>query len=188
MEREEILLKEYETCQSHINSIGSQVWVSTTIFLTINVTLLSGLLYSFITKNVFSLENINEIVKLQILGPRIAVTALGIGIIVVLHRWKQWMKRMKFHTAVNFDRMGTIERRLGMSRHTISRRLDKFFKNKKRWTPVQKKNSKGRRKFWEFSRESGFDGLNWIALIVIILWVLSIVYVWFPIIKKLLNY
>ena len=69
-ERTEILLREYETCLSHNNSIGSQVWVSTTIFLSINVALLGGVAYSLITSG--SLPN-----------GRWLVLALGLGIILI---------------------------------------------------------------------------------------------------------
>jgi hypothetical protein len=60
-ERREILLKEYEVCQQHNDSIGSQAWVATTIFLTINVTLLGGILYTIINKVMFENTNLHRI-------------------------------------------------------------------------------------------------------------------------------
>ncbi len=187
MDRQEILLKEYEACQTHNNSIGSQVWVSTTIFLSINITLLGWLLHSIITKDAFgmsivtSMTDLGNIIEPNILGTKIATTAIGIGIICILRFWKRWLKRMRFQTTVNFDRMGTIERKLRICRHTISRRLDKTFKHEEHCTPEQKRRFEGKRKFWNYFPASGFDGLIRIASILIGLWVSGIVYIWFTI-------
>jgi hypothetical protein len=187
MDRQEILLREYEACQRHNDSIGSQVWTSTTIFLSINVTLLGGLLYGLLTTDVFSIKNLDEIIQFQVLGPRIAATVLGLGIIVILCRWSQWLRRMRFHTAANSERMGTIERRLRICKHTIVRKLDLAFKNKKNQTSEQKHNLKKKREFWEYAPVSGFKGLICIAYTIITLWVLSIVYVWIPFIMVIIG-
>ena len=41
MSREDVLLKEYEVCQQHINALGNQAWQASTIFLTVNVGILA---------------------------------------------------------------------------------------------------------------------------------------------------
>ena len=206
--KRQILLTEYQVCQQHNDSIGSQVWVATTIFLSINVTLLGGLIYTLITKMVLEHPDLTKICWIIPIIALIGVTILGIGIIWILRKWIDWLKRMRFRTAVNFERMHTIERLLGMCKHTISRRLDRTFKkafenkkkwtpeqikifhrhtisrwlnrvfNKKKWTPEQKRIFKGKEGFWKYYREGGYDGLICIAKILMGVWSFSVLILW----------
>jgi hypothetical protein len=52
MDREEILLKEYETCQSDKNSIGSLFWIIVGVFMAINTALLGALPYAILQSGV----------------------------------------------------------------------------------------------------------------------------------------
>jgi len=180
--RQEVLLKEYEICQQHNDSIGSQVWVSTTIFLSINVTLLGGVLYSLLRMDAFSVENLIGSIQFPILVPRGLATALGIGIIVILCFWKRWLKRMRFRTAINFERMGTIEDMLGMQKHKMCRRFDLDYKYKGKMSQDDKRYFERESSKFKYFPASGFDGLIWIARTLTVLWALSIVCVWLPII------
>jgi MFS superfamily sulfate permease-like transporter len=171
---------EYELCQSHINSIGSQVWVSTTIFLSINVTLLGGILYGILTNEAFFEAIKTECLPRQILLVCLAITILGAGIIFILYCWQKWLKRMKFQAAANFERMNRIESILTMERHTIVRMFDKYSEGK-----LTKQEEKVFKKFLEtydlkdkYSKPSGFDGLIKIAWTIIALWILFIAGTW----------
>jgi hypothetical protein len=105
--RDEILLKEYETCQSNNNSLETQVWTSTTIFMSFNVTLLSGLIYLILTNNI-SVPEENQ----QILYPFLLL--VFIGIITILFLWINWLKRVKLMRYINNSRMRLIEHELNM--------------------------------------------------------------------------
>ena len=173
-DRTNILLKEYETCQSHNNHIGSQVWVSTTIFLTINVTLLGGLFYTLITKIVFRNSGLGEINLITLGLVLVGVTALGAGIIWILKKWIDWLKRMRCRTSVNFERIKQIERILGMRRHLMCRLIDEKFK--KMSPNIQRKFLKNNK--FKYSPAGGFDGLICIAKILIGVWSFSLLVLW----------
>ena len=117
-----------------MNSIGSQVWVSSTIFLTINLTLLGGLFYKILDKNTAESLLIYRAQGHITLPLILAIgTIICIVIIVFLCFWKRWLKRMKFHTANCFERMGEIESLLSMKRVTRVKIADNMYdeKNKK---------------------------------------------------------
>jgi hypothetical protein len=173
-------LTEYQNCQQHINSIGSQVWVSTTIFLTINVTLLGGLFYTLIAKVVLgngSLIRANVIVIYLVL---IGITVVGVGIIWILRKWINWLKRMRFRTGINFERMGEIEHMLGMRMHTMCRRFDLDYKDYKenKMSEDNKKDFVQKSKEFKYFPASGFDGLICIAKILIGVWSFSLLVLW----------
>ena len=167
-------MREYETCQSHNDHIGSQVWVSTTIFLTINVTLLGGLFYTLITKIVLENGSLGGANTIALLATLIGVTALGIGIILVLKKWINWLKRMRFRTSVNFERMKQIEHILGMRRHLMCRLIDENLPKKP--SDIRKKFLKNNK--FKYFPASGFDGLIYIAKILIGVWLFSLLVLW----------
>jgi len=98
MDREEILLKEYETCQSHNNALGNQSWISISIIITVNLLLLGQVISNVVLKS-----------SPDIGYPNFIVIILGIGIIYILLLFKQWNNRVTFHTRLNHDRMREIE-------------------------------------------------------------------------------
>ena len=181
-ERTEILLREYDICQQHNDHIGSQVWVSTTIFLSINVTLLGGILYGILTSDGLSKVYFG-VTKTKCLPPQILIACLGItilgaGIIFILCNWQQWLKRMKFRTAANFERMKEIESMLGMRRHTIVRLFDKANEDKR--TEQDKGDFENRLEDFKlkYYGASGFSGLIKMAWTLIALWILFIAGAW----------
>jgi len=183
MDRKEILLKEYELCQQLIISIGHQMWTSTTIFMSVNVAILGWVAYGIITKGALVGNSI------------FLILALGLGIIIILVFWMGWINRMHFLTRINFRRMRDIEIVLGMSKTSMSNSLDEWNRRSEndRATVLENLPEEQRIKFnellnefpskrwWDFWRTSrrydpprGFDGLKWIAVIMIIIWAIFI--------------
>jgi len=97
-ERNDILLTEYETCQSHNNAIGNQSWISISIIWSGNIILWAGVAYNIILKG-SSLE------------PPFAFLVLSLGIIMFLFLLVvyKWQNRVSFLTFVNNERMRRIE-------------------------------------------------------------------------------
>lgn len=170
------LLTEYQVCQQQIESIGSQVWVSTTIFLTINVTLLGGLFSTLITRNIFSNTDLRRISLSIPILLLVGVTVLIIGIIWILRKWIGWLKRMRFTTSINYEREGEIEQLLGMNRHTMIRKLDLEYESIQELKLDCASRRKLKEKFkkenkdYKYFKASGFDGLISIAIILMVVW------------------
>lgn len=117
MGREEILLKEYETCQSHNNSLEAQVWTSTTIFMSFNVTLLGGLMFAVLSDNIGAgIENQQWLVPLFALA--------FFGIIAILNLWKKWLERVRSQRAINNWRMSRIEVELNIWKSRMTPIMD----------------------------------------------------------------
>ena len=114
MSREDILLKEYEVCQSGNDAIGSQVWTSTSIFMSVNVSLLGALIYGL----VHYLAKDGDAVTCPVL-PLVCITILAIGLIIILICWKRWLNRTKFVRRINHKRMRQIEVELGMAKNRL---------------------------------------------------------------------
>jgi len=104
MDREEILLKEYEVCQSHNNSLGSQAWVSISILVTVNVLLIGQVVVNIVLKSV------------PIVGCSKLVLVILIALVMIMILWifKRWDKRIDFMVLLNNERMRHIETTLGM--------------------------------------------------------------------------
>jgi hypothetical protein len=169
-DRNDILLKEYEICQQRNDSIGSQTWTSTTIFMTANVTLLVGLVYGILTSETLARAIAQKDVATTI--PQITAAIGGIlvvggGIIVILCRWISWLKRMRFLTGLNYQRMTAIEKALGMRRQWLVRYFDKRYDSE-----VAVKANKPDRisKRYKYSSARGFESTICIAKTLIILW------------------
>jgi hypothetical protein len=119
-----ILLKEYELCEEQSISIGHEIWLATTIFLTVSVMSLTGLIYGAMTSNIFSKGNVDtppQIVTIMIL---VGIVVVGIGIGISLWWWIQWIKRMQFLTRINYARMHEIEGCLGMYKNWLAYGFD----------------------------------------------------------------
>jgi len=211
--RQDILLREYEVCQQANDSIGRQVWLSTSVFLSTNVGLLGWIAYGITTRGAPHPDNIHWL-----------VLGLGLGIISIFIFWIHWLNRMQFLTRMNYERMREIEIDLGMWKNWFARALDKWGKlSKEKWEKLpkdwqkltkeeyeglpqewkqlhdeeRKKLSQGKErliklhnsyphlprwKWWKFLDPSpkyapprGFEGLRWIAVIVVIIWVVFII-------------
>ncbi len=174
-DRNEILLKEYEICQYYIDSIGSQVWSSTTIFLTVNVLLLTGIIYGTLTSEILSLVFTSKdvaCVPLPIILVLGGIIVVGGGIIAILCRWIPWLRRMRFLTGMNYERMNAIERALGMERHLLVRRFDEKYNAEPPAKP-HKPDTISRR--YKYAPPRGFESLICIARTLIVLWAIFIV-------------
>lgn len=164
--RQEVLLKEYEICQQHNNSIGSQMWVSTSIFISTNVALLGWL-----AKSIGSVENLNRLVLLT-------VPVLGIGLILILWYWIRWVDRMRFLTRVNYERMRDIEYELGMQKNWMVRGLDVAHEKDKKGELENKEKEQFREAkqyYRRYTPARGFGGVRRMAIILIILWSIFII-------------
>jgi len=121
MDREQILLKEYETCQSHINSMDSQSWVSFSILISVNLLLIGQVVYNLVKKS----APINGHAELMI------VIGLGVAALIILFIFKHWHKRIRFMVLLNRERMRTIETRLEMWKNWRVYGLDLFDRKEK---------------------------------------------------------
>jgi hypothetical protein len=109
-DRIDILLKEYETCQSHNNAIGTQFWAVIGIVLSLSTVLLGGVAY--IVVSVSSNESPSQHVKWLVL-------VLGIVIIIILLLVMFWLKRLQFMTLLNNERMREIENEVKINEKVV---------------------------------------------------------------------
>ncbi|MFC1929269.1 hypothetical protein ACFLW6_00130 [Chloroflexota bacterium] len=107
MDREEILLKEYEVCQSYVNSLGNQFWVSMSIVIPINITAFGWI----ITKTLKPANCIS--VDLPIL--------IILALIMTVVLWLFWLffKRIQFLISINNKRMHEIESEIKINGKTV---------------------------------------------------------------------
>ena len=117
MDRQEILLKEYEVCQHDSSAMISAHWTVTGIFMGISTAVLGWILYSVISKS-SSLESVKGL-----------VLVFGVVIIILLILLLLWMKRVDFLVQINNQRMRIIETQLGMSKNRIVDVLDNHWKD-----------------------------------------------------------
>jgi len=174
-DKQEVLLREYEVCQQHNNSIGSQVWIATSVFMSVNVALFGSVVYSMISSSL--LER-----NIKCLG-----LVLGVGIIVILYCWKRWLNRMQFLTSINYERMREIEEALEMRKNKIAWSLDHWGELREEEKEEFKKLNERypRYGWWEFlwkrfpkyAPPRGFEGLRSIVQILMVLWIIFIVLV-----------
>ena len=117
-DRQQILLKEYETCQSEIESIGSRYWTIFSVFLPINAGLLGWLLNSIISRSSgfpFGTD------------VRLLALVLGVGMILIIVFLWCYFNRVNFIISISYYRMRQIEIELGMWKnwfvHILQKRL-----------------------------------------------------------------
>jgi len=122
---EQVLLKEYEVCQSHVNSLGNQFWISISIFISVNAAILGGITYSLIAKNVTIPNNAQY-------NTQWLVLLIGLGMILISLLLRFWQRRITFQININNDRMHEIEPKLGMSRNQLIIDLDEYYEEKNR--------------------------------------------------------
>ncbi len=165
MDREEILLKEYEIAQHHLNALNAQVWLATSIFLSIN----SGVL-AYIFK-----QSLNS---LDVLVP-VFVSVIGIIAILILALWKRWIKRVQFVHLITYHRMRQIEEALGLWKNRFVAALDDS-KND------PSKASKRLKEDCKYAKPAGFDALQCIARLLMIGWGVLIILAWCAFIRQLI--
>jgi len=151
MDREEVLLKEYEVAQHHINALNTQVWLATSIFLSIN----SGALAYVFKQGQHGVDGL------------LTVSVIGTILILILHFWKRWIKRVQFLHLITFHRMRQIEEALGLWKNRLVDAVDAFFDDSK------KKSSEAGKKLeekYKYVKPAGFTGLQWISRLLMIGW------------------
>lgn len=120
MGNEEVLLKEYETCQQNINSTTSRYWITVGIFIGMNTALWAAIAYKA-TSAKFA-YNINwEWMILPIL-----VTVFGLVMIFIIYCLRRWLDRVNWLTYVKYSRMREIEAKLDMRANTYIDALDNW--------------------------------------------------------------
>jgi hypothetical protein len=161
MNRQEILLKEYEVCQQHINTLGTQNWQSAGIFLAAD---------ALITGFVFGLKPHDE-------WSFAAVLAIGLAFIFIFLFWKLWLKRQKFVQLSLYVRMRDIEVELGMWKNWYAFLPDEFDSDEEIDNSTLPKEKKGIIKYLRkyYAKAAGYEGLVWIARIVMFSWVFIII-------------
>jgi competence transcription factor ComK len=115
------------------------------------------------------------------------VTVLSLGIIWILMKWVDWLKRMRFRTSVNFERMTEIEQHLGMSRHTMCHELDQKNRIKNQLDQATREELERKNELFKYSKASGFDGLILIARILQVIWLSSLAVVFILVINTILT-
>ena len=177
MDRQQVLSREYEICQSKINSIGSQYWTIFSIFLPINTGLLVWLLSSIITRN--SLSTFGTDVRLL-------AVVLGIGMILIITFLWRYFNRVNFIISINYYRMRHIETELGMWSNRLIDIIDnwKTISEEERSEFVDLRNHYPREQWWRFWQSSqghispvGRGSMRSIFLVLMLLWAAFIVLV-----------
>lgn len=104
MDREDILLKEYEVCQSHNNSLGQQAWVTISILITVNIIAIGQVSYEILQNSFPVVGCLNFILV-------ICLASVMVLILIIFYRWG---KRIDFIILLNNERMRQIETKLEM--------------------------------------------------------------------------
>ena len=167
MGREEILLTEYETCQSYVNSLGSQYWVSTSIFMSITTALLGWIFKNMIFSNV------------QIEDTRWLITIISTAVIILLILLILWLRRINFLINVNNFRMRIIETQLHMSRNRLVNILDRNWRNMS-----DEQQQRFREAELRPTRLRGHCIVYAIYSVIFLVWAFLIVLVWCPCVKS----
>ena len=165
MGREEILLKEYEVCQQHINSIGTQVWQATAIFLSVNAAVLAY---------IFQKEWYGQDVDRFLLALSVSVI-----FIIILNFLRLWIKRQWFTQLTLYERMREIEDELGMWKNWYMFIPDKLktkeLSEERLKTLPKEKSDKVKELIKNYAGPAGFTGLQWITVLLMVGWGLLII-------------
>ena len=111
MDKQDILLKEYEVAQQHLTAMISHYWQIFSILIPVNTAFFGAVIYAILR----STPNVGVL----------AVMVGIIGIITMLFLWKYW-ERVKFYIAADYHRMHEIEAILGMSKNLMVHYLDQY--------------------------------------------------------------
>lgn len=116
MDRQEILLKEYELCQQDIIDTSSRYWTIVSIFMAVSTAILGAIATGLISGNFIS-QAIQRHALPQTLVVGSFVFVLGGGIITILVFLMKWLDRVNCLTVINYERMREIETELGMRKN-----------------------------------------------------------------------
>jgi hypothetical protein len=174
MSREDVLLKEYETCQQAVNTNMSRYWTVVSIFIGINAVFLGGITYYI---SIYLHQNVEWLVL------SILVTMVGGATIYIIFRLKCWIKRVNWLISVKYFRMREIEIVLGMRANLIVDAVDHY------WNELSPKQQQGIQSLHQ-SHVRPYETLQLtnIYWTLISLWGVLIIVTWLlPLIKDLFN-
>jgi len=120
MGREEILLKEYQTCQQNINTTASRYWITVGIFIGMNTALWAAIVYK-----TTSIKFTCNIEWGWIIIP-ILVTVFGGVMIFIVKYLGRWLDRVNWLMRIKYSRMREIEKELGMRANIYIDSLDNW--------------------------------------------------------------
>jgi len=138
--------------------------------MTANVTLLVGIVYGILTSKTLAnaiAQKDTATTMPQIIAAIVGIMLVGGGIIVILCRWISWLKRMRFITGLNYQRMTAIERALGMWRQRLVRYFDKRYDPELAATANKPDRIS---KHYKYASARGFESTICIAKTLIVLW------------------
>lgn len=166
MDRQNVLLKEYEVCQQHINTLGTQNWQSASIFLLVNALILAF---------VFSMKTHDR-------DSFMLVLITGVMVSLIFYLWRSWIKRQQFVQVMAYQRMREIEQELGLWKNWYVCIFDKLQSKEleeSRLNSFSKENSSRIRQLrdyykCEYAKAAGYTGLKWIAIIIMVSWLFLI--------------
>ena len=115
MDRQEILLKEYEVCQQDINFNSSRYWTIVGIFIPVNTAILGWMVYLLISN-----IKLDGYIKWGLL----IVLLFCLGMTFIIFALIYWLDRVNSIIRVNYHRMREIEKFLGMRKNCLVDVLD----------------------------------------------------------------
>ncbi|MBI2831531.1 MAG: hypothetical protein HYX79_04660 [Chloroflexi bacterium] len=113
MERQEILLREYEACRQDITDTSSRYWTIVGIFIPVDILLLGGAGFLLKTNS-----------PPMSFGTQLLVTLLGLGVILILFFLWRWLKRINYYIIIGWQRIHEIEANLEMLKNRTIYWLD----------------------------------------------------------------
>ncbi len=136
MDKQEILLKEYELCQQDIIDTSSRYWTVVNIFMAVSTAILGAIAATIISGN-FIKYAFQRDTSPQILVAGSVIIVLGGGMISVLKCLKDWLRRVNCLATIHYERMREIETQLGMWKNWRVHGIDNW-NNSKKITPEDK--------------------------------------------------
>ncbi|MBI2851089.1 MAG: hypothetical protein HYX80_08645 [Chloroflexi bacterium] len=176
MDRQEILLKEYETCQSDNNTLASRFWVVSGIYVSLNTAILAGLLAASTSSGgAFPVATIKPLSLM-----------LGLGTICINVLLFLYQTRINYTIQINYYRIQQIESEVGMRKGYLIDALDRWKKlpdEKKKQLSDLRDRFPSRSCFWllAFWRYDKYVPPlgRWLSLIFVILVVFWVVFIVF---------
>jgi hypothetical protein len=168
---ENALLTEYQVCEHDNSSSAQSYWIIFGIFMALNTAILGGLVFTVFQSDILSetlfQKTIQSGVQTQIAAFCAIAAILGIIIMVVFYKLRNWLDRVNFLIQTNNRRMRTIEINLGMWKSWRVHLIDQFYRKKQELSFECEEQIKAKKeKVWtniakefedECSREIGCD-------------------------------
>jgi hypothetical protein len=127
MDREEILVKEYEACQEDNKAQSSHYWTIFGIFFSVNTAIFGGIAYGlFSTTFIRDILSANSTDLPQIFLTLFILSIIVFGLILFTYILKRWLDRVNFLIQTNNARVHEIEIILGTWRSLRIHIIDKW--------------------------------------------------------------